>query len=73
MHYLDPVNCMPITICYANPYQLAPDDVAAISRLYPTGTASLTNARIHGSVYFVNHQGGGGAADAGGECVRPLD
>src|SRR5271169_2953260 len=58
MHYLDPVSCMPITVCYANPYQLASDDVAALSRLYPAAVPSTT-ARIHGSVYFVNHVGSG--------------
>jgi hypothetical protein len=35
MHSTDPLNCMPITLCYPNPYQLAMDDIAAISRLYP--------------------------------------
>ena len=30
-----PVSCVPITVCYPNPYQLAPDDIAALSRLYP--------------------------------------
>ena len=60
MHYMDPVTCVPITICYANPYQLAPDDVAALSRLYPVGTSgnSASTARIYGSVYFVDHTGG---------------
>ncbi|HVI08158.1 MAG TPA: Ig-like domain-containing protein, partial [Candidatus Binatia bacterium] len=56
MHYLDPVSCVPITLCYANPYQLAPDDMAALSRLYPSSPASMT-ARVYGSVYFVNHIG----------------
>ena len=51
MHFMDSIGCIPITICYANPYQLAPDDVAALSRLYPAG-ASATSARIYGSVYF---------------------
>jgi hypothetical protein len=59
MHYLDEQNCVPITICYANPYQLAPDDIAALSRLYPAG-ASATMARIHGSVYFVDRLGNKG-------------
>src|ERR1019366_6557969 len=35
MHSTDPLNCTPITLCYPNPYQLAMDDMAAISRLYP--------------------------------------
>jgi hypothetical protein len=56
MHFVDPVTCVPITVCYANPYQLAPDDVASLSRLYPA-TPSATIARIYGSVYFVSHTG----------------
>ncbi len=51
MHFMDPVTCVPITVCYANPYQLAPDDMAALSRLYP---ASPSATRIYGSVYFVD-------------------
>ena len=57
MHFLDQFSCVPITVCYANPYQLAPDDIAALSRLYPA-SASATAARIHGSVFFVDHVGG---------------
>ncbi len=60
MHYMDSVNCVPITVCYPNPYQLAPDDVAALSRLYPPPTSPSNTARIHGSVYFVNHFGAEG-------------
>jgi hypothetical protein len=60
MHYMDPVNCVPITVCYANPYQLAADDVAALSRLYPMSTNSSKSARIYGSVYFMNHFGAEG-------------
>jgi hypothetical protein len=56
MHFMDPVSCVPITICYANPYQLAPDDMAALSRLYPSTSGNpSTTARIYGSVYFVDH------------------
>jgi hypothetical protein len=58
MHYMDPANCVPITICYQNPYQIAPDDVAALSRLYPkSSSGNSASARIHGSVYFVNRFG----------------
>jgi hypothetical protein len=60
MHYMDSVNCVPITVCYPNPYQLAPDDIAALSRLYPPATPPSNTARIHGSVYFVNHFGAEG-------------
>jgi len=55
MHFMDPVTCVPITVCYANPYQLASDDAAALSRLYPSPAA--TTARIYGSVYFVDRLG----------------
>jgi hypothetical protein len=68
MHFTDPRNCVPITICYANPYQLAMDDVAAISRLYPVTGQNLSSfpgkqvfstatARIHGSVWFTDTHG----------------
>ncbi len=57
MHYMDLVSCVPITICYPNPYQLAPDDMAALSRLYPAVSVNPNTARIYGSVYFVDHTG----------------
>jgi hypothetical protein len=68
MHYTDPSFCVPITKCYANPYQLAMDDVATISRLYPVTTQNRgsfagkqvfagTTARIHGSVWFTDKAG----------------
>jgi hypothetical protein len=61
MHYMDSPTCVPITVCYPNPYQLAADDMAALSRLYPlsTGPPSST-ARIYGTVYFVDHSGAPG-------------
>ena len=60
MHYMDSINCVPITVCYPNPYQLAPDDLAGLSRLYPPATSPSNTARIHGSVFFVNHFGAEG-------------
>ncbi len=68
MHYFDAGNCVPITRCYPNPYQLAVDDVAAVSRLYPVTAQnqsnysgkqifSTTTARIHGSVWFTDPSG----------------
>ncbi len=68
MHFMDDWYCMPITRCYANPFQLSLDDVAAVSRLYPVTTQnqssfpgkqvfSATTARIHGSVYFSDSHG----------------
>jgi hypothetical protein len=68
MHSTDPLNCIPITICYASPYQLAMDDMAAISRLYPVTAQNLSSfpgkqtfssatARVHGSVWFTDTRG----------------
>jgi hypothetical protein len=68
MHDLDPASCVPITRCYANPYQLTMDDMAALSRLYPVSAQNLSNfpgkqvfssatARIHGSVWFTDTSG----------------
>jgi hypothetical protein len=68
MHATDPLNCVPITICYANPYHLALDDAASVSRLYPVTAEnqssfpgkqvfSTTTARIHGSVWFTDAHG----------------
>ena len=72
MHAYDPPNCIPITLCYSNPYQPKMDDRAAISRLYP-GTAhndsarkqtfADSTARIYGSVYFTT---------ATGEAAQPM-
>jgi len=74
MHFMDVWNCVPITLCYPNPYQLSMDDTAAISRLYPVTASNLSNfpgkqvfssatARIHGSVYFT---------DAHGDPTQPM-
>jgi hypothetical protein len=68
MHYADAAYCVPITVCYTNPYQLSMDDVAAVSRLYPVTAQnqssfpgkqifSTTTARIHGSVWFTDTHG----------------
>jgi hypothetical protein len=68
MHDSDPTNCLPITLCYPNPYQLASDDAAALSRLYPITVQNLSSfpskqvfatstASIHGSVWFTNTAG----------------
>ena len=68
MHALDPINCVPISLCFPNADQPKMDDRAAISRLYPVtaqnqpsfpGKQILSSSavRIHGSVYFVDSNG----------------
>lgn len=81
MHAVDPLNCVPITVCYANPpYQLAMDDAAAISRLYPVTAQNLSSfpgkqvfsavtARIHGSVRFTDAHGNAAQAMEGVNVV----
>ena len=70
MHFMDAWGCIPITVCYPNPYQLSMDDAAVVSRLYPVTAQnqssfpgkqifSATTARIHGSVYFTDVHGNG--------------
>jgi hypothetical protein len=68
MHYKDPTSCVPIIQCYQNPYQLAMDDMASISRLYAVTAQNQSSfpgkqifaantAGIHGSVWFTNPAG----------------
>ena len=68
MHFMDGWSCVPITLCYPNPYQLSMDDKAAVARLYPVTAQnqssfpgkqifSSATARIHGSVYFTDAHG----------------
>jgi len=68
MHFFDPRNCVPITLCYPNPAQLAMDDAASLSRLYPVTAQNQSNfpgkqifstatARVHGSVWFTDSHG----------------
>jgi hypothetical protein len=68
MHFSDPPNCVPITLCYPNPSELAMDDAASLSRLYPVTAQNQSNfpgkqifstatARVHGSVWFTDSHG----------------
>ncbi|MBZ5653053.1 MAG: IPT/TIG domain-containing protein, partial [Acidobacteriia bacterium] len=74
MHATDPINCIPISICYPNADQPKMDDRAALSRLYPVTAQnqaafpgkqlfSENTVRIHGSVYF---------ADTNGQPAQPM-
>jgi hypothetical protein len=74
MHAMDPINCVPISVCYPNPDQPAMDDRASLSRLYPVTAQNQASfpgkqlffentVRIHGSVYF---------ADTNGQPAQPM-
>ncbi|HVM93225.1 MAG TPA: Ig-like domain-containing protein [Terriglobales bacterium] len=65
MHFEDPVNCVPISICYGGIFEgalgnnattPALDDATAIARLYPA-TNPQSTGRIWGNVYFTNSTG----------------
>ncbi|HLB89706.1 MAG TPA: IPT/TIG domain-containing protein [Terriglobales bacterium] len=74
MHATDPINCVPISLCYPNADVPKMDDQAALSRLYPVTTQNQANfsgkqlfyettIRIQGSVCFV---------DANGQPAQPM-
>src|SRR5712692_7537961 len=74
MHATDPINCIPISLCYPNADMPKMDDQAALSRLYPVTTQNQANfpdkqlfyettIRIQGSVRFV---------DAHGQPAQPM-
>ncbi len=80
MHYMDSTYCVPITNCYPNPYQLAMDDQAAISRLYPVTSQNQSSfsgkkvfasatARLYGSVFFTDTSGNAAQAMQGVNVV----
>jgi len=80
MHASDPLNCVPISLCYPNAYIPKMDDRATLSRLYPVtaqnaanfpGKAilSTTTARIHGSVFFTDRNGQAGQGMQGVNVV----
>ncbi len=63
------INCNQLSVnCVPNPLQLRPDDVAAVSRLYPVTSSNISRypghsltaastASIHGHIYFRRGQG----------------
>ncbi|MGA9475511.1 MAG: hypothetical protein WBV36_23805 [Terriglobales bacterium] len=57
MHFLDPINCVPISLCYPNPAAPKMDDVTALARLYPSGSNPEATGRIYGNVYFTDSSG----------------
>ena len=68
MHAMDPVSCVPISVCYPNADQPKMDDRAALSRLYPVTAQNQSSfpakkiflqntTRVHGTVYLANASG----------------
>ncbi|HEX3352378.1 MAG TPA: IPT/TIG domain-containing protein [Terriglobales bacterium] len=65
MHGMDPISCVPISVCYPNADQPKMDDRAALSRLYPVTAQNLASfpgktlffentVRVHGEVHFAD-------------------
>ncbi len=63
MHFIDPGNCVPISLCYPNAAVPKMDDMDALARLYPTSVNPQPAGRVYGSVYFT---------DASGNAVQPM-
>ncbi len=63
MHFTDPINCVPIGVCYPNPAVPKMDDMDALARLYPASVNPPPAGRVYGSVYFT---------DASGIAVQPM-
>jgi len=68
MHEQDPAICVPITLCYANPYLPKMDDRAALGRLYPVTPQNqgqfsakqlfaANTGRVHGELSFADQSG----------------
>ncbi len=63
MHFTDPINCVPIGVCYPNPAVPKMDDSNALARLYPASVSPQPAGRIYGSLYFT---------DASGNAAQPM-
>jgi hypothetical protein len=63
MHFIDPISCVPISLCYPNAAVPKMDDTNALARLYPSNVNPQPSGRIYGSVYFT---------DASGNAVQPM-
>ncbi len=63
MHYIDPISCVPINLCYPNPAIPKMDDMDSLTKLYPPANNPQASGRIYGSVYFT---------DASGNAVQPM-
>ena len=63
MHFTDPINCVPISVCYTNAAVPKMDDITALARLYPGNGNQQPAGRIYGSAYFT---------DASGNAVQPM-
>jgi hypothetical protein len=66
MHFIDPSNCVPISICYGGIFEgalgngtttPALDDATALARLYPAPANPQPTGRIWGNLYFTNSTG----------------
>src|SRR4029077_4191086 len=63
MHFMDPISCVSISLCYPNAGVPKMDDANALARLYPRNVNQQPAGRIYGSVYFT---------DASGNAVQPM-
>jgi hypothetical protein len=57
MHFIDPISCVPISLCYPNAAVPKMDDIDSLMRLYPGAGGTQPSGRLYGSVYFTDDSG----------------
>ena len=72
MHYADPINCIPISVCYPNAAVPKMDDTTALARLYPASGNSQRAGRVYGTVYFTDASGNAAQSMQGVNVVARL-
>src|SRR5271157_4638331 len=72
MHFADPINCVPISVCYTNAAGPKMDDINALARLYPGSGNPQPAGRVYGSVYFTDASGNAVQAMQGVNVVARL-
>jgi hypothetical protein len=72
MHFIDPISCVPISICYPDAAVPKMDDMDSLARLYLPSENPQPAGRIYGSVYFTNASGNRAQAMQGVNVVARL-
>src|SRR5580658_7635351 len=72
MHFIDPISCVPISVCYPDAAVPKMDDMDSLARLYLPSENPQPAGRIYGSVYFTNASGNRAQAMQGVNVVARL-
>jgi hypothetical protein len=72
MHFIDPISCVPISVCYPDAAVPKMDDADSLTRLYPGNGTPQPAGRIYGNVYFTSASGNAAQAMQGVNVVARL-